>query len=327
MNRLGFSFTYYDENRKDEIIPVSVSKATGFDTYLTNAGSSRRSGVELSLNANPVKMDNFDMKVIFNYSKNNTIVTSLPEGLEQMEAPESRRNAFGFVKMVNKMDGSWGEIMGAGFKLDDYGNYVLNDDGTYVAEQGKYFGTVLPDYTGGVYTQFTFMKSIILSANVAYQKGGKFFSLTEFWGGYSGLLEETAEKNDKGNPVRNAVADGGGVHVVGVSESGEEIDTYVEAHDYFTQFYSNKLAEPFIHDASYIKLSDVSLSYRIPTGILSKTFISSITLGVVARNIMMISLAKDNVHGWDPSELAETYGENAQLPGVRSYGFNVKIGF
>jgi len=325
-NRVGLSLTYYNEKRKDEIIPVSISKATGYSTYLTNGGTATRSGFEVSLNLVPVKMKNFVWDLTFNIAANKTIVNTLPSGLEQMTAPNSSRNAFGFVDVVHKPNEEWGQLYGAGFKMDN-GKYVLNDDGTFVAQQGSYLGSVLPDFTGGILNQFSIYKNLLVTVNIDFQKGGNFFSLSEFWGGYSGLLAETAATNDKGNNVRDAVADGGGVHVQGVSESGAAIDTYVEAHDYFTQFYSNKLAEPFVHDASYIKLRDISISYVLPRSLLTKTFISSASIGFVGRNLWLISVSEDNVHGWDPSEMAETFGENAQLPGTRSYGFNVKLTF
>ncbi len=159
-----------------------------------------------------------------------------------------------------------------------------------------------------------------------YQKGGKFFSLSENWGQYSGLLEETAALNDKGNNVRDAVADGGGVHVVGVTENGDPYDDYVEATSYFTQWYANRLAEPFIHDASYIKLRELSLSYDFAR-LFESNFIKGVQIGFVARNIWRIAVAKDNVHRWDPSELARTYGEGGQLPGTKSYGFNIRLSF
>ena len=51
------------------------------------------------------------------------------------------------------------------------------------------------------------------------------------WGSYSGLTARTAVANDKGNPIRDAVADGGGVHVFGVDNTGRPVDYYVEAQD------------------------------------------------------------------------------------------------
>lgn len=58
-NRIGLSFTYYKENRKDEIIPITISNTSGYTQYLTNAGESEREGVEMILNLIPIKSENF----------------------------------------------------------------------------------------------------------------------------------------------------------------------------------------------------------------------------------------------------------------------------
>jgi hypothetical protein len=165
-----------------------------------------------------------------------------------------------------------------------------------------------------------------LAASIDFQKGGKFFSLTEQWGTSSGLMEETASTNDNGVNVRDDVAEGGGVHVTGVDATGAAVDTYVDAHTYYSQWYSNLLAEPFIHDKSYIKLRDVSLSYDL-TKVLNVKFIKGLSIGVVGRNLWLMAVAKDNKNRWDPSVLSTNYGENGQLPGTRSYGVNVKLTF
>ena len=326
-NRIGLNFTYYKENRKDEIIPVSVSRTTGYNSFLTNAGESERKGVEISLNLIPVKSDLITWDMTLNYAQNTTTILDLPGDLKQMEAPSSGRNAFGFVSMRHKLNGEWGQLYGAAIKRNDAGVPVLNDDGTYQAVQGQFLGSVLPDFTGGFYNELTILNSITLAASIDFQKGGKFFSLTEFWGGYSGLLEETAALNDKGNNVRDDVENGGGVHVIGVGEDGHEINTYVDANTYFTQYYSNKLAEPFIHDASYIKLRDLSISYQLPKELISKVGVSEMSIGFVGRNLWLISVADDNKHRWDPSELSQTFGENGQLPGTKSYGINLNVTF
>ncbi len=225
------------------------------------------------------------------------------------------------------MDNKWGQLRGRDIKTDDNGNNVVNSTGTYAYETGQYLGSILPDFTGGMLNSFTFFELINLSASIDFQKGGKFFSLSEMWGNYSGLLEETASINDRGSNVRDDPADGGGVHVTGVTETGETYDEYIDAYTYFSQFQSNTIPTPFIHDASYIKLRELSLSVNLPQSMLGNGFIKGASVGFVGRNLWLIAVAEDNVHGWDPSELSRSYGENAQLPGTKSYGFNVKLTF
>ncbi len=323
-NRLGFSGTYYNETRENDIIPISVSAGSGFSTKLTNAGKSVRKGVELVLTANPFKTDSFDWNFSLNFAKNKTTIEELPDGLQSINAPGGS-DAFAFVTVTHELNGEWGQLRGAGFARDDNGNKIIGSNGLYVVEQNQYFGSVLPEFTGGFLNSFTY-KNLTLTALIDFQKGGKFFSLSEMWGVNGGLLAETAGLNDLGNPIRNSVADGGGVRVVGVDAAGAAVDTRVETYDYYNQWYANTLAEPFIHDASYIKLRDVSLTYTIP-GKWVKNIFDSASVGVVGRNLWLISVSKDNNHRWDPSEMSQTFGENGQLPGTRSYGVNLKVTF
>lgn len=323
-NRLGLSFTYYKENRKDEIIPISVSRGTGYDSYLTNAGEAEREGVEITFTATPVKSDNFSWDITANFAKNTTKIVSLPGDLQSLDAPGGN-DAFGFVYVTHELGNDWGQLRGTAIERDADGNPVVQSNGLYSVETGQYLGSVLPDFTGGILNGFTY-KNLSLTASIDFQKGGKFFSLSEMWGSSSGLLESTAGLNDKGNPKRDAVDDGGGTRVIGVTASGQPYDEYIETYDFNTQNYSNRLAEPFIHDASYIKLRDVSLTYNFSKKLL-KNSLSGASISLVGRNLWLLSVAKDNTQEWDPSEISGTYGESGQMPGTRSYGVNVKLTF
>lgn len=324
--RLGLSLTYYDENRKDEIIPISISRSSGFDTYLTNAGASSRSGIEVTFDANILRSsDGFNWNLMVNFAKNNTTVDELPGDLKSITAPGGG-GAFGFVTMIHELGNNWGQLRGTGFARDDNGNKIIQPNGLYKTEQDQFLGSVLPDFTGGIISNLSY-KGFSLLAALDYQVGGNFFSLTEMWGSYSGLIENTAAMNDRGANVRDDVAtENGGVHVTGVLEGGGTYDDYVGALSYFGQWYGNRLAEPFVHEASYLKLRDVSLTYDF-TKLINAKFVKGLTVSFVGRNLALIAVSKDNEHRWDPSELSQTYGENGQLPGTRSYGVNLRVTF
>jgi len=323
-NRVSLSATYYNEKRNDEPIPVTVPSSSGMlDTFINSADAVRK-GVELSLSGDVLKSSNgVNWNTSFNFARNKSTVERVAEGLDAINygfAP-----AFGYVSVIQKEGMEWGQLVGNGFKLDANGNKILNANGTYVVEQNKYFGSVLPKFTGGFYNTLSY-KGITLSAAIDFQKGGKFFSLSEQWGNSGGLLEATAAINDRGFNVRDDVSTGGGVHVKGVSETGTAIDTYVDAYTYFTQFHGNRLAEEYVHDASYIKLREMAVSYSLPKSLIGSKF-QGISVGLVARNPWLIWVAKDNHQKFDPSEMSQAYGEDGQLPSTRGFGVNVKLNF
>jgi outer membrane receptor protein involved in Fe transport len=50
-NRLGFDFSVYKTNTIDQILPVSVSTATGYSTKYVNSGEIQNKGIEIALMA------------------------------------------------------------------------------------------------------------------------------------------------------------------------------------------------------------------------------------------------------------------------------------
>lgn len=324
-NRLTLSGTYYDEKRNDEPLPVTLPSSSGALSIFLNSGDARRRGVELSLSGDVLRSSTgLNWTTSANFAMNKSTIENVAEGLDNINY--GFQPAFGYVSVIQMKGQEWGQLVGNGFARDANGNKILNSDGLYVIEGNKNFGSILPKFTGGWYNSLEY-KGLTLAASVDFQKGGKFFSLSEQWGNSGGLLEPTAAMNDRGHNVRDAVADGGGVRVTGVDENGAPVDTYVEAYDYFTQFHGNRLAEQYIHDASYIKLREVALSYTLPKALFTNTTVQGITVGLTARNPWLIAVSKDNYHRQDPSEMSQSYGEDGQLPSTKGYGLNVKINF
>jgi len=321
-DRIGIAATYYNETRKNEIVSTDISSATGYLAGVINAGEINRHGIELELNVRPIVSKNFTWDVSFNWATNTSVVKKVSD---QTNLFTIYSNYVSQPIIAGIVGQQWGQIRSpAGVKRIN-GLPVIGMDGLYETEENVNFGTVLPNYTGGIFNSFNY-KGIILSASLDFQQGGKYFSFTDMNGKYSGLTKETADINDKGVNVREPLAQGGGVHVYGVLNNGKPYDTYVRAYDYFRQLSSNNIWDYSIFDASYLKLREVSLGYEIPVkklGSLSKT-IKKASISMVARNLWLIYTKN---RGIDPSEIAETYAENGQQPGTRSLGINLKIGF
>jgi hypothetical protein len=192
------------------------------------------------------------------------------------------------------------------------------------------FGSVLPDVTGGFQNTFRIF-GFELSASIDYQFGGQFFSRTKMLLAKTGMAEETAELNDKGKNVRDAIVDGGGVHVRGISAATKTlVDAYVDARAYYRTTLGTHVYEEWLYDASYIKLRELRLSYTFGKKMLGRLPFNSINLALIARNPAM--LWQKAPKGLDPSELStgsQSIGwyESGQANTVRSYGVNLSINF
>lgn len=328
-NRISFSGTYYKERKLDEIIPVTITAASGFSSKLVNAAEIQRSGVELTLEGLLIDHKSFQWDVTLNWAKNTSKVKDIYPGIDVIYSTGSdysnTTGAAAYAPGVwHVKGGEWGQLRGRGIKRID-GKPVISANGLYAYEDNVNFGTILPDFTGGIANQLTY-KNVTLNFVIDYLKGGKYFSLSDHWGGFSGLYDYTAGLNDKGKPVRDPVADGGGVHVVGVDNNKNPVDRYIDAIDYYQGNGVNRINEMHIFKLDYIKLREVSIGYKLPLqklAALSK-YIQSVSINAFARNPWLIYADNRN---FDPSELVGAYGESGQLPPSRSYGLTINVGF
>ena len=323
-NRIGFSFTYYDETRKDEPLDVQVNGASGFTTKLVNAGRVERSGIEIQVNAKPVVNKNLTWNIDVNYGQNlSNKVVELAPGISSIVVAAGAFSGTSSAYTVHEVGKEWGMLRGGGIKKIN-GVPILDADGFYIKEDNAAFGSVLPDFTGGIQNAVNY-KNFVLNVSIDFQKGGKFFSLSDFWGTFSGLTARTAGLNDKGNPVRDAIADGGGVFVQGVDVDNKPVSKYVSAQDYYHQFRSRNISENSVYDLSYVKLREVSFGYQFPIAKWGwNKWVQQATFSLVARNLWLMYAENRD---FDPSEISAVYGEDGQFPGTRSLGFNLKLGF
>lgn len=322
--RVGFDFTYFEATDKDFPYAITMNGASGFTSKYINIGEITKKGINLRLILRPVSSPNFkwDLNATWAYLISNKIV-SISEETKRIALEGVWGTTMPYLVLQEGKE--WGQIYGNGKKRNDEGVQILSSSGMFVNDPNVYFGSVLPKYTGGFQNSFEIYKNFLLSVNIDYQSGGKFVSLSDQWGSYSGLTAKTATVNDKGNPIRDAVDDGGGVHVFGVDNNNNHVDYYVEAQDYFQGMYNNKTFDDYVYDLTFVKVRELSLGYRLPVSKLGVgKVVKSATLSVVSRNPFLI-YAKTN--DFDPSEISGFSGETAQLPGTRGIGFNLKVGF
>lgn len=322
-NRLGADFSVYQKDGVDQILPLSTTPSSGSSSVFINAGLIRSKGWDLILNARPVSGRDFRWDIQFNLSRN------ISEVLDLDTSRNIRNYSLGtaaFGPSVNSRVGEeWGTFVGRSVRYDaKTGLPVINAAGTIQRDNNVVLGSVLPDYTGGGVTTFSY-KAFSASATFSFQKGGQFFSTSKMFLLYSGLHKQTVGLNDKGNPIRDAVADGGGVRVDGVLADGSTKTVYVDAQTYFGNMQA--IHSNFLEDASYLKMSEARVSYDLPVSNWTK-FVKNASLSVFARNPWLIS-AKTKTWGIDPSEIenGNSFYEGGQLPPVRSFGVNLSVGF
>ena len=337
-NKIGVDFTYF--NRKDKDIPVNVplDGSTGYTSVTVNAGQTTSSGIELGLSGDVIRTEDFTFGVNLNIGTLSKTVDHIYDGVSSRDLSTYTSR----MKLQERVGEEWGLFYGTGFARGDNGEIMFRSRGnglySYSQQANKFLGSLLPDFTGGITTNFDY-KNMSLSLGFDFQKGGRYYSRTERYIDHSGLSEKTAGLNDKGNPKRDPVSAGGGVHIVGVLQTGTDasgnpttdgtvVDTYVDAQDIYGLGNIGNIYENNLHDATYAKLRTIRFNYSLNKDFVSKFNLKSASIGAFANNVWLIY---SDVPWIDPSELEKrseiNWAENGTLPSTRSFGLNVKLTF
>ncbi|MFN4028003.1 MAG: SusC/RagA family TonB-linked outer membrane protein [Flavobacterium sp.] len=325
-NRLGLDLSYYSRKTVDLITPIAVSSGTGATNLWLNGADMENKGIELVLNGKPIKTENFSWDIKFNYAKNRSEVTRLAEGVEFIQLASVQ----GGVTLGAALGEPFGVIRGRDFVYSDSGERVVGTNGYYLrtSTSNNVIGNINPDWTGGVKNTFRY-KNISMGFLIDIQKGGDVFSLDTYYGYATGLYDFTAGTNHLGNPVRDAVADGGGVILPGVQADGTPNTVVADATTYANPWgYVRTPQASHVYDASFVKLREVSLTYNFSDKIAKRLFMQNLSLSVIGRNLWIIhkntpyadpesGLSAGNIQGY----------QSGVYPAVKEIGASLKFEF
>ncbi|GIV58284.1 MAG: SusC/RagA family TonB-linked outer membrane protein [Rhodothermaceae bacterium] len=257
----------------------------------------------------------------------------------------------------------YGIIKGFKYARDANGNIILDDAGLPVQGAFEELGNGNPDWTAGITNTFRY-KNITVSALLDISVGGEIFSGTNAQAYASGLHKNTLvgraecdaagydapcwtapgvvfpdgipfEVGDKG---RDGLGPGdagytgpdegeGNGLTREVFEAGTPNTTKVYPEDYYGRIVS-QIAEEFVYDASYVKLRQLQVSYRLPTRWLARTPVRMATISLVGRNLLILHKNIPNVDPESNLNVGNAQGtELAGVPQVRSIGFNLNLRF
>ncbi|HET9429684.1 MAG TPA: SusC/RagA family TonB-linked outer membrane protein, partial [Chitinophagaceae bacterium] len=309
----------------DQIYPVVLSTATGYNSKFLNAGTIVNKGVEASLYGTPVQTTDFTWNINLNWTRNRNEVTELFGDADNLVLATFQ----GGISLNATRGLPYGTIRGENFVYTN-GERTVGGNGRYLrsATSNEVIGDPNPDWIGGINNSLRY-KDFSLSFLVDVRQGGDLFSLDLYYGLATGIYPETAGLNDLGNPSRNTIANGGGVVLPGVKEDGKPNDIRVENVDFGIFGYRRTPAAGFIYDASYVKLREVLLSYSLPKSTVSRLApFKGIEFSLIGRNLWIIH---KNLPHADPEESISAGNlqgyQGGAYPSVRTFAFNVKLKF
>ncbi|WP_423128385.1 SusC/RagA family TonB-linked outer membrane protein [Gaoshiqia sp. Z1-71] len=347
-NRLGFDIALYNSSTTNQIVTVDIDPIVGASGMKINAGEINNKGIEVSLNATPVKTRDFTWNINANWSKNINKLVSLQDGWDPAQPLETdmgttiggRLHVYSYVgEEMHKLygfalkkapEGSY-YIDGDGNKVDCSGQVLINSNTglpSLVSTADNYLGKVNPDWRGGLNTSFRY-KNLTLNMSFAYQWGGNRFSVTNGILSYQGKLKNSLEGRYDGIVAK-------GVNLVSTNEDGSGVYQVNNTVTQSIYTYYQALAldryngEAHTFDTSFLKLKEVRLEYQLPGKICNKIgFLQGANVAMFATNLF----SWDNWPQFDPEGGMMT-GTNVfngieagSFPMTRTYGMNLKLSF
>jgi len=328
-NRIGIDASYYDKRTDGQIFNVPISPGSGYTSWVQNIGLVSNKGVEVTLDASPVKTRDFTWTVNYTFARNRSKVERLNEGLDK-------------VILQSAYDLEFDAIPGKPLGIFKAPVPVYSPDGKMVVDPktgfpiassdlGEY-GSSQRDFMMGLQNTFTY-KDFQLGFSFDYRKGGQFYSGTADLLLFTGGARATTYNDRKPFVVPNSV------NQAGIDASGKPV--YVEnktvideAHFDAYWYHTSNKAQIYgyqIIDRSFIKLRDVTLTYRLPQSIASKVRSTNLSLTAYGRNFLVWT-PKSNVY-IDPevtnfgNDLQSEFGEFRTGPSLKQFGLTLRASF
>ncbi|EAZ80838.2 SusC/RagA family TonB-linked outer membrane protein [Algoriphagus machipongonensis] len=335
-NRANLDITYYKSNASDQIIPVPISDATGFSSYITNAGEIENRGFEIVLGGTPIQTDYFKWDVTANLTTNKNEVKNIREGIDQIVVGSQFGYAGATVTMILKEGEPYGDIYGSSYvrpdanpdatMLDRGLTQLIGSNGFPVRTGSQLvLGNAVPKFFGGLRNHFTY-KGLELSFLIDFRAGLEQYDQFGNFLSAFGKQEDSERRND--TVVFPGVLEDGSTNTKEVwLGQGIGPDGVDYGAGYWRNYYRGA-SENFVNDASFIKLRNITLAYNFQPSLLERTPFRTARLSVAANNIIL-STPWD---GFDPESFSAGAGGNAigftglGFPGVQSVFFNLNLG-
>jgi TonB-linked SusC/RagA family outer membrane protein len=287
-NKVNLGITAYQQKISDLVVNRVLASTSGGTSIVNNVGEMENKGLEIALNVEAIKINDFSWDVTVIYSRNRNLITSLGSPTIALSnsagAPsflvEGQPSSvfFGFPYARNA-DGS---LLLTSQNLPQRERGVQDNITSYTAQRGAdgqpsgafvrtIIGNPNPDWTGS------------FVSNMSYKNLSFRFLLDAI----QGVSVFNADKRTRNN--------------VGIGDIAEQ-ELKGEAPR-GTVFALIPIEEYRIDDASFVKLREISLSYRLPK--LMKQ-LNDLTITATGRNLH----SWDNYPGYDPETNA---GGNSDL--------------
>ncbi len=331
-NRLSIDATYFNSRSTNQIFNVAISNSSGYDTRTTNVGELQNQGVEMIINATPVRVSGFKWDLTLNYTLIRNNVNSIAPGVKSSTIAGS--SFIGIAPSISEGSPYGVIISTANARVQN-----TNKDALYYDATGQYAGQYVvsplngsfvpgisnsvisnpqPNYIMGLNNTFSY-KGLALSVLVDTRQGGQLFSFASVDTRSNGSLYVTGIDRDQPRILPGVIQNSDG--------SFKPNNIQLPAQTYWGAL-GGLASEGAVFDATVYRLREVALNYTLPKSILGKTPFGSISVGVSGRNLYFFAPGFTS----DPETNTQGAGNIQGLdlngpPNTRNIGGNLRLTF
>lgn len=311
--RLSGTFDFYHKKTADMLWWYDVPCPPNlYNQTLANVGKMRNMGIEVAINAIPVRTNSFEWKTTVTLSHNATKLLSLSNGLyetanqhdeaylgepislstQRLEVGKSLGQWYGMKAVGVSEDGLWMIVNKKTGKAEKFNDKMLTDD-TY----HQYLGNAIPKVNLGWNNTLRY-KNFDLTMQLTGQFGFK-------------ILNEARAYYENNTVVYNRLKSAAdkqmGQHVLSIAQKQTFTDYYLEHGD-------------------YLKLSNLTLGYTVPLH--PNKYLSSAYVYLSGQNLLTIT----GYDGLDPElsngdPLSSGIDWRDKYPSIRTFTLGVKVTF
>ena len=320
-SRIHFSVDYYHRKSSDLIGIRMLPLETGFASTTINWASMKNDGWELSLSTRNIVTRDFHWTTNLNLGFNTNKIIN--ESVAQNSTYPSRQGYPVGALFAYKTAGLDSEgyplfLAADGSKVSAANFFKLNRYGAsqLTAEQQRaqytYMGSTDPKCSGGLINNFEY-RNWQLGVNFMFNLGMK----VRVQPSYSPTYFDRGLNTNRDILSRWTATNTGGTFAALMVSTPARLAEYTRYAEYNT--YS--MLDIWVRNSSYARMQSLRLGYKLPKKWLAKFGISSASLSLEGRNILVIASNYNNY--LDP----ETMGNPFAQPVAKSYIFGLNVNF
>ena len=325
--KIKVNASLYTRQSSNLQLPVSLDASTGYSSTTINAGQITNKGIEATVTVTPIRTSDWTLDITANYTKNISRVDELSAGVTSVQLAGFNTEA-NFAEVGQPIN----VIKGLFVQKSPTGQLIVNDAGSYLPSNN--IGIIAdpnPQWFGSAMINLRY-KALSFGMQWDYVAGGQVLSYTAsalVGRGVGRALEDFDPSLTLILPGVNETRDGSG-NVTGYTPNNIPLTT---AGVFFgNTIIGGPASDRGVFDATRIRFREVSLSYAIPTSVISRLKLKGASISLTGNNLWWSAFNAPSYTAVDFDRTGFGVGQGQGIdyvggPSARRYGVNLRLTF